>query len=252
MIYKLPSIKKSNKKQKEIMKKQMIIILLVMGLTAPAVFAQKCNYYLPLVEESGLEYENYNRRDRLEGSQKIIINKVQTIDDKIIATVNASYFDRRNRMEHEAEYDIICKDNALRLDFRSLIDHGILEGFQGMNIHIESDDIILPSDLSVGQDLPDTSVNITVSTGGLQIAELNILIENRKVIGKENITVPAGTFDTFKISYQTHIETRAVGIPIRSNSRTIDYYAENIGLVRAEFYDDKNRPQGYSLLGRIF
>ncbi len=235
------------------MKKLAIIVLLFsMGLTGPVVLAQECNYYLPLVANSGLEYENYNRRDRLEGSQKLIIKRVQTIDDQIIATINASYFDRRNRMEHEGEYDIICKGNALKLDVRSVIDQSVLEGFQGMNINIESDDIVLPSDLSVGQDLPDTSMKIIVSSGGLQIAELNILIKNRKVIGRENLSVPAGTFDAFKISYQTHIETRAIGIPIRSNSRTIDYYAKNVGLVRSEFYDDKDRPQGYSVLSRIF
>ena len=215
-------------------------------------FSQMCNYYLPLVENTGLAYEHYDQRDRLEGSQTITIKKVETDGDKIIATLATEYFDRRERPQFEAEYNIVCEGNIMYIDMQSLLNEAMLEGFKDMDMQIEGDGIVFPTDMRVGESLPDASMNISIRSGGMQMAEMQIRITDREVLSKETVTVPAGTFEAFKISYVTHFETRAMGIPIRSRSKNIEYHAENVGLVRSETYNERDRLQGSQVLSRIF
>lgn len=229
---------------------QGIVLLLIMTLN-PAIKAQECSYYLPLVENTGLEFENYNHRDRLEGTNKVIITNVENTGNEVIATLRSEYFDRRNRIQHEGEYNVICRANVLTIDMQSVIDQTVLEGFQGMDLTIESDELLLPANLTAGKTLPDAVMTITARSGGVQIAEITIHIEDRQVIGKETLSVPAGRFDTYKISYNTRVITSAMGIPIRTGSRTIEYHAPNVGMVRSEFFDNRDRPQGYTVLSQI-
>lgn len=230
---------------------QIIPVVLILLLTAPGINAQNCNFYLPLVENSGLVYENYNRRDRLEGSQQVVIKSVRNEADRVVATVHARHFDRRERVQHEGEYDVICQGDHLRIDIQSLLDQSVLEGFSDMELEIEGDELVLPSGLSEGQDLPDAAMKVSIRSGGMQFAEMTLKVENRRVLGRETIEVPAGTFDAYKISYETHIETRAVGIPIRTRTKTIEYHVEDLGMVRSEYFNDNDRPQGYTVLSRI-
>ncbi|TVR39459.1 MAG: hypothetical protein EA394_09605 [Bacteroidia bacterium] len=225
----------------------------ILFLMIPFVaFSQMCNYYLPLVENTGLVYEHYDQRDRLEGSQTITIKQVETEGDRIIATLATEQFDRRNRPQFEAEYNIVCEGNILYIDMESLLNEAMLEGFKDMDMQIEGDGIIFPTDMRVGETLPDASMNISIRSGGMQMAEMQIRITDREVLSKETVTVPAGTFEAFKISYVTHFETRAMGIPIRSRSKSIEYHAENVGLVRSETYNERDRLQGSQVLSRVF
>lgn len=226
-------------------------IMFVLAITLPGASAQNCNFYLPLVENSGLEYENYNRRDRLEGSQEVVISTVRNDGDRVIATINAKHYDRRNRIQHEGEYNVICQGDHLSIDIKSLLDQSVLEGFEGMDMEIEGDELVLPSGLSQGQELPDAAMKITVRSSGMQIAEMNLTIENRRVLGRETIEVPAGTFEAYKISYETRMETRAIGIPIRTNTKTIEYHVEDLGMIKSEYFNDNDRSQGYTVLSRI-
>jgi hypothetical protein len=68
------------------------------------------------------------------------------------------------------------------------------------------------------------------------------LITNRKVEAKESVTVPAGTFDCFKISYNSEIK---IGF-VKKNYRYITWYAPEVGAVKSEFYSAKGKLEGYS------
>jgi hypothetical protein len=237
------------------MKKTAIIPALILSLTiffSPLLKAQECDFFMPFKENSGLKYQNFNQRDRLEGSQEVRVKKVETNGGELVATIHTKAFDRRDRLQHEGEYTIICDGDEMIIDMKSMLNQAMQGGdFQEMDMRFESENIVLPSRMTPGQQLPDASMQMVIQAEGMNVSTTNMRIFDRQVESKETITTPAGTFECFKISSNMNSETRAMGIPFRVNARTVEYYAPNVGMVRTEHYDDKGRLQGYTVLAEI-
>jgi hypothetical protein len=221
-------------------------------LVSSGIMAQDCELYLPLVENTGVQYQNFNRRDKLEGTQDIMIKKISSTANETEALISAKYYDNRERFQHEGEYTIICKGNELIIDMQSMMDPNMMEGYKDMEVIMKSNNLSLPSKLNVGDQLPDANMDMQVSSSGMTISDIKLIIRNRKVEGIENITTPAGTYECFKISYENFMETRTMGIPIKMTTKAVEYYAPGVGNVRSEYYDSKDRLQSYTVLSKIY
>lgn len=228
-------------------------ILLTIGLVfSLSGNAQNCDFYVPLVENRGMQLQSFNQRDRLQHTQEVRVQKVETDGNRLIATMQSTLFDQRGREQHQGSFQVICSGNQLMIDVQSLLDPNVLEGFQGMEVQMEGNEIVLPSNLAVGQTLPDAELTMEVITGGVTFATVRFTISERKVEARETIQVPAGEFDSYKVSYATHMETRTMGIPIRASGRVVEYHAPGIGAVRTETYDSRDRLQGYTVISEIY
>lgn len=216
------------------------------------VSANDCNFYIPLVENSGMEFQNFNHRDRLQGRQKVTVEKVEQSGGQTIATMNAIIFDQRDRELHQSDYLVKCHDNQMLIDIKSLLDPNMLSGFADMDIQMETNDIIIPGNLSVGQSLPDSEMTLKVKTGNVTFADIKLQMVNRTVESRKNITVPAGTFECYKVTYDLLTVTSTMGVPMRANAKVVEYHAPNHGPVRSETYNDRNRLQGYTVLSKVF
>jgi hypothetical protein len=225
--------------------------LLAMILFMPALLAGNCGYYLPLVEGRGIQLQHFNQRDRLQSTQEVTVQKVDRQGDRLVATMHTRMLDQRDREMHQATFTVICDGNQLLLDVQSLLDPGVMEGFKGMEVRIDSDHMVMPNSLSAGQDLPDAALSMKVLAGGVEFADVSLSISGRTVEGREQISVPAGTFESYRVSYHTHMETRAMGIPVRMSGKTIEFHAPGVGAVRTETYDERERLQGYTVLSKI-
>ncbi len=226
-----------------------LVIVLIFPVSG---IAQNCDFYVPLAENRGMQLQSFNQRDRLQHSQEVRVQKVETDGNRIIATMQSTMFDQRGREQHKGSFQVICSGNQLMIDVQSLIDPSVMEGFQGMEVKMEGEDIVLPSSLAVGQTLPDAELTMEVTTGGLTFANIHFTISDRKVESRETIEVPAGEFDCYKVSYATRMETRTMGIPIRASGRVVEYHAPGIGAVRTETYDSRDRLQGYTVISEIY
>lgn len=231
--------------------KKTIIISVMFLFFLPEIKAQQCDFFIPFEENAGMEYKIYNQRNRLQGRQVITVVEVKQLEAKTTATLLSKSFDRRDKIQHEMEYDVSCLGNQLLIDMRSFMDQSTLKEFQDMDIRIESKDLIIPSDLAEGRSLPDAEITMIVEDNGRTISTMTTRVVNRQVVGREEVSVPAGTFNCYKITYNTQMETRTMGIPFKMNSRSVEYYAPDIGMVRAESYDQKDRLQSYTILSKI-
>ena len=90
----------------------------------------------------------------------------------------------------------------------------------------------LPSELKVGQSVPDGKINIKVKSVGA-----SFLITDRKVVAIEDVTTPAGTFKGYKME---EVQTNKVLVSTKS-FRIVIWYAKNIGCVKQEVYDKKGK-----------
>ncbi len=233
---------------KAITKMSLVYVLFIFGTTT---YSQNCSFYFPLEENKGVVYENYNEAGNLQGSQEMKVKKVTSHSDHIEASLSSKQYDANNRLIHQGEFGVKCVGNKIVIDIQSILDPNMIEGFEGMEIHMETDDIVVPTDLSTGQQLPDARVNMKVSAGGMIVTELTFTLKNRNVLSKEMVNVPAGNFDAFKISYDFIIETKSMGMESKMVFKNIEYHSANIGMVKSQTYDDQDIMINSTLLSKI-
>lgn len=101
----------------------------------------------------------------------------------------------------------------------------------------------LPQNLEVGADLADYEIEIKV-----MFMKSKVSMQDRKVIGRETITVPAGTFDCYVVE-----ETMtASAMMMKEKTVQKSWYARGIGMVKQETWDkNKKKKESTSVLSSI-
>lgn len=120
----------------------------------------------------------------------------------------------------------------------------VIKGFLWKNAKVEAagGKTVLPANLSVGDTLPEA--HGSVSALGMT---MNVDVTERKVIGKEILTTPAGTFDCIVIS-----EHKTEKGMMRNRITTAHtWYAKGTGMVRHDTYDRNMKLETSEILERI-
>ena len=96
------------------------------------------------------------------------------------------------------------------------------------NAHSTGGITILPADMKPGDTLPDARAEVSAG-----IAKMTVTVTERKVLRKETLTTPAGTFDCIVV--QEHKVEKGT---MRNRVTTAQtWYARGIGMVRHDTYD---------------
>jgi hypothetical protein len=210
------------------------------------VNAQDCVSYFPTKLGATWETKNYDSKDKITSTNKSKIIKSDGNVNNLSASVSYESFDNKNVSQGTGEYVIQCKNGVFVIDMKSMINSKTMETYKDMDVTVSSTDMEMPSNPTVGQTLKDAEVSIKVN-GGMAMMNLTIRIFNRKVAAIESVTTPAGTFENcVKITYD--VETNMM---MKVQTKGIDWYAKNVGPVRTETYDSKDKKMGYSLLTSI-
>lgn len=213
----------------------MIKTFIISLLLLTAVFTQAnaqtgCSKFYPLKEGTKAELTSYDKKGKIAAVvDYTILNKTQTSEGEV-ATMKSSIKDDKGKLIAETEYDVTCDGTKISIDYNSMVSPMMMEQFQNMEYDISGVDLEIPNNLSVGQELPDAEMNMKISMSGINI-NMDLTITNRKVIGKEDVTTPAGTFSCFVITYDM---TTKMGMTQTSNSK--QWIAEGVGMVKQEDY----------------
>ena len=218
-------------------------LLLVFVYWAGLLPAQDCTLYFPSDEGKELTYSWFSKPGKVESSSKIKILKKEYNGTNLKIDVAAESFDAKGKSTLAFNYSVWCDGTNFYLDMRSALGSMNLTELQGFKI--ETTDMEFPASLSPGQALKDASIRLSME-GPVPI-NMNTNITNRKVESFEKVTTPAGTFDCFKISYDSFSKFSIV----KSELRTVEWYAPDIGLVRSESYNKKNKLTGINELTQM-
>lgn len=233
---------------KVITKMSLALVLMIIGTTT---YSQNCSFYFPLIEDNGVVYQNFDGEGNIQGSQEMRVSKVTTHPDRIEATLISKQLDANNRLIHQGDFGVKCVGNEIIIDIKSILDPEMIEGFEGMEVRMETKDIVVPGDITVGQQLADAQATMKVIAGGMTVTELTFTLKNRKVLSKEKVSVPAGSFDTFKLGYDFIIETKAMGMDSKMIFKNVEYYSADNGMVKSETYDQQDKKISYTVLSKI-
>jgi hypothetical protein len=199
--------------------------------------------FYPLEEGSEIEITNYDKKDKVTGSSKQKVVGKEVNDGDVILRVQSQTFDKKGEMLMEGEFSVSCEGGKFYMDMRNFLDPQSMAAYEDMEIEVDSKDMIFPSDLSVGDELPDASITVSIKSSGVNMFTMTVWITNRKVEAREEMTTPAGTFDCFKMSYD--IETKMM---VKVQSKAVQWFTEDVGMVKSESYNKNGKLVGYSLL----
>jgi hypothetical protein len=187
-----------------------------------------------------MEYTYYDKQDRLESRTQSVVKVVKPLPNGVAAMVVNTVFDKREKEQFSGEYLVRCENGVVSMDVSSLLNPAMQQSFSNLEVTIEGEELTLPNSFKNGQELPDAGTHIQAAADGVTIIDMMVNITDRKVAGKDTISTPAGVFDCYKLTQTTQVK-----MMLDKAFVSVEYYAEGVGLVRSETYDDNGDIDGY-------
>lgn len=159
------------------------------------------------------------------------------------ATIHLITHDAKGK-DISVNFDIHCNSTGIIIDQKTILQKELEKSITNPEIHsvVTGNNLEIPSNLSVGLKLPDSKIDVKITSGKVNLS-VKTEVYNREVIGNEKITVPAGTFDCYIISYETNVKSL-----ITKKSTHKSWVAKGIGTVKQETYDKKGGLEKLELL----
>ena len=224
------------------MKIRSILLSSIIGFMLPVfVIAQDCGYY-SMTKGMMFSYQNLDAKGKVTSSSRSTCIDVVQIPAGTEYKLQMEVTDSKNNKSTH-EYAMRCEGGNFYVDMRNFVDQKSMESFKDMEVKVDSKDMMYPAGLAAGQTLPDASVTISAGSGGVSLMNLVVNITNRKVAGTESVTVPAGTFECYKITYD--VETKLM---FKISTTVTEYVNMGAGNVKTETYDKKGKLMGSSVL----
>tara|TARA_R110002033_G_scaffold11751_1_gene36613 strand:- start:628 stop:1239 length:612 start_codon:yes stop_codon:yes gene_type:complete len=187
-------------------------------------------------EGTSFQYTMTNKKGKTEGVTDYTITNVENSGGVTTATMNMKFTDEKGKEIMVSDYKMSCKGGSVKIDYNSLVPSNMMKQYtdMGVEMDISGTDIELPNNLSVGQDLADANVAMTIKMTGMKMT-VKVDQINRKVEKKESITSPAGTFECFVLTQDNISETMGAKQTMQSKL----WLAEGVGMVKQETYNKK-------------
>lgn len=229
------------------MKTLRIVILSTLICTCfTSLYTQTdCRPYVPQEEGSTWIIDHFSGKDKKISSSVFNLKEVVTEGDVITYRINTKSLDKKGKEDFESEYEATCKNGVFFINMEFMLSNMNLEAYKDMDMTMDASDLEFPdfANPSPGP-LNDADMNMQIS-GPLPM-NIDVLLYDRECLGTETITTPAGTFDCIKVSQNSKIN-----MVITMETSSIEWYAENIGLVRSESYNRRGKLTSYSELKSI-
>lgn len=216
-----------------------IAITLVLTALMTVLYGQNgCSTYFPFQEGMTLEYSYYNKKDKLEATSIQTIENVQEKGGETMADVQTRMTDAKGKETIEGSFTVTCSDGTFRMDMSRMLPAESMAALGGddAEVTMEGDGFQLPTNLDVGQTLPDSENTISLQAGIVNM-NMTMIFRDQQVEAKETVTTPAGTFDCIRFSYTTYTKMTMV----KNEIRTVNWYAEGVGTVKSETYNKKGK-----------
>jgi hypothetical protein len=212
---------------------RILVTTALAAMVATGMYAQ--NTFFPTKAGMIQVYENKNTKGNTESFVRQTIKNVEGSGNNMTISYVAESLDKnRKPLLAEIPYTVTVKDGVVILDMNQFF-AGMLQQDQPL-VEITGVPMELPGDMQPGQSLKDAEMTMTLNLGIMKMKTVMKMTDG-KCLAIEAVTVPAGTFESHKIT-QT-VSTTA--LKKTTKTRTVSWYAPGIGTVKSETYDDKDK-----------
>lgn len=220
-------------------------LLFVFTLMAVFAFGQTdCRSYVPTSKGDVWEVTNYSPKDKVTGKTKNELVSVVETDSSSIFTIKATSYDDKGEEVYVNTFTAECTDGVFKFDMEMTLNGTTMQAYKDMEVEVDGTEFeIPPTDTSYTGTLADGELNLKVSTNGMAIMNMKVLVYDRKVDGIEQVTTTAGTFNCVKLSQKVRMK---MVMNIEASSK--EWYCEGVGMIRSESYNKKGKLTGYTVL----
>lgn len=215
-----------------------LFILALLIFVRPAL-AQDCYSYFPTDEGATFTITHYNPKGKVESISEYTVKEYNETATGYDITIHLRSSDKKGNNPIESTFSASCNDGIFQVDMAAMINN--MDQMKNMEMKIKGDMISLPSALSIGQSLPDASMEMEAE--GPMPMKFKIDMVNRKVAGQEEISTPAGSFDCYVITYDQKMKT-----VMNMETSSKQWLNPEVGMVRSEYYNKNGKMMGYSEL----
>ncbi len=205
--------------------------------------AQSCHTYFNFKKGAKMEMTSYDKKDKPALIIKYEIKDVKTTKDGSVLKIQNETLDTKGKSIATTELESTCQNGNYTTDLRSLMGAMMPQNNPNVTINITGDKLVYPNNMKPGDQIPDASMTIKTEMGGMTLMNMTMHIIERQVLGQEAVTTPAGTFDCLKISYTVNFKMMG-----NRSTKSTEYLAKGIGLVKSESFDEKGKKTGYTML----
>jgi hypothetical protein len=209
------------------------LICLAALLGSLSGFAQDCKSYYYLQNNKTVEMTIYNKKGNANGKQVYAVTDVKTSGGSTTGTIRSEMFNEKGKSIAKGVSNMKCTGGILMIDMKMMLPQQQAEQFAKADATVNEAYIEYPVSMKPGEQLKDGSFNMEINNSGLK-QSITMLISERKVEAKENITTPAGSWECFKISSKMKMTIRTAGIGIPMNMESTEWYAPGFGVVKTQ------------------
>lgn len=222
-----------------------IISLLVVLLSTTLAISQSCSTYYPLTKDATFQITNYTNGDTPSAIIDYLVTDVTKKGNRTIGTITSTSKDGDGQLVVENSFNVFCENATFSMDMESMVDKKATEQYKDMNLRITSTTIDYPNTISIGQTLKGATIKMTMDIAGSDTS-IDMNIVDRKVVDKESVTTPAGTFTCYLLTHTTNYNIPSLNINDSFSSKV--WIAKGPGIVKQEDYNNEQLLINKSLL----
>ncbi len=223
---------------------QSVLAVVMHAIFFNLIQAQDCDVYMPQREGAKFEISSYNEKGKKTGR---VLYEVLSEDEENGAReweLKAIFFNAKDKENGNNRFLFKCKEGVFYVDLKNMVPAENSAMANGdMQVVFEGEDMAFPSGIKSGQTLPDARMKMKLMSGSTAIMTMEVLMKDRKVEGMEKMTTSAGTFDCYKITATSELNSL-----FSYTSKSVGWYSKDVGMVRSESYDKQGKLKSYSEL----
>ncbi len=228
--------------------KLLLTTIMFLGITLSSN-AQQCNAVPFMKKGAILEYTQYNKKGKKEGTTTHETISTSGDANDISAIIKATVKDQKDKETFDTEYKATCTNGLFSLDMLRFFNFDKLSEHSKNNLSLKIDGDVLefPVGMKPGDDLDNGNITIKVNSDDFTLVTMTFKVFNREIIGEETITTPAGTYKCKKVTFD--FESKFGILNVKGTG--VEWYYKDVVVVKSESYNKKGKLIGYHELTAI-
>jgi hypothetical protein len=213
--------------------KNLIILTMAVFLSIN-LSAQKV--FFPAKAGTKLTYQTSDKKGKVTGQTKYTVNEITGSGDHFTIVYEVESLDDKGKRVYIDKISVKQEGDKMYFDMSNFLNKAAFQqnGEIPATVEVTGNNMEIPLIPIPGTSLPDANVTMSMKMGFINL-KMTVNITNRKVETLEDLAVKAGNFNAFKLSGD--VSGTIIGIKV--NSKSTDWYAYGVGLVKSESYDKK-------------
>jgi len=218
------------------MRKSLFLIVALVGVVN-TLTAQDCKNYYYLRSNSEVEMTVYDSKGAKAATNVYNVLSVNKEGASLVSNFTTTVKDEKGKELSSGKGTVKCDGENLLIDMQMNMPN--IPQLQAVKMETDKAATFLtyPNTLKVGQTLPEGSFDMNSSANGMEVT-IEYKATNRKVVTKEKVTTPAGTWDCFKITTDISISLKMMAMNMPFNLTAAEWFAPGFGVVKTESYKE--------------